>query len=404
MSQYVLYGDGKNDDTLAIQELLDSGVSEVFLPAPKKNYCISKTLKIHSNQTLHLGETTLIKLLPNSSCPMLANAENGAHDISIIGGIWDYDNLNQEPNPICAKKEFIHSVMHTNGDPNNVVTYDKIGYLGVVIRFFHVTRFRASNMTIKNPVTFCLQLAYVTHFTIENIFFDQNFGNPTAENMDGIHIDGGCRFGSIRNVQGTCYDDIVALNADDCYDGPISDISIDGVYGENSLRGVRLLSIKSLVSNISISNVFGTFYQNCIGLTYFYPKNELRGKMSHVSIKNVYGKNAHRIPEYQKGDDSFFRFAFVWIDGSLDIDSVTIDNLFRNEEISHVETIKVCNGAKIKRLSLSNIVHQNSTDTPITFMVNEGEIENLYMHNVDTSNEKLLDNKGVIGSIIETSK
>ena len=67
MSKYVLYGDGINDDTLAIQEMLDSGVSEVFLPSPKKHYSISKTLKIHSNQTLRLAETTLIKLLANSS-------------------------------------------------------------------------------------------------------------------------------------------------------------------------------------------------------------------------------------------------------------------------------------------------------------------------------------------------
>lgn len=401
MCKYQLYGDGINDDTLAIQELLDSGVSEVYLPAPKKHYCISKTLKIHSNQTLRLANTTTIKLLPNSSCPMITNAEKNAHDISIIGGIWDYDNVNQEGNPTILKTEWFHSLTHCNGDPNHVVTYDKIGYLGVVIRFAHVERLRLSDMTVKNPVTFCVQLAYVTHFTVENIFFDENFGNPTAENMDGIHIDGGCRFGSIRNVQGTCYDDIVALNADDCYDGPISDIEIDGVYGANSLRGVRLLSINSLVSNISISNVFGTFYQNCIGLTYFYPKNGVRGKMSHISIRNIYGKNASRRPEYQKGDNSFFRFAFVWVDGDIDIDAVSIDNLYRNEEISHVETLKVCKGAKIKTLSLSNILHQNSTDTPNTLFLNEGEIDKLYMYNVDPSNDKLIENKGVINKIVE---
>ena len=219
--------------------------------------------------------------------------------------------------------------------------------------------------------------------------------------MDGIHVDGGCHYGSIRNVQGTCYDDIVALNADDCYDGPITNISIDGVYGTNSLRGVRLLSINSLVENISISNVFGTFYQNCVGLTYFYPKNGVRGKMSHISIRNIYGKNSHRRPEYQKGDDSFFRFAFVWVDGDIDIDQVTIDNLYRNEEISHVETIKVCKGAKIKNLSLSNILHQRTTDTPTTLFLNEGEIDKLYMYNVDPSKDKLLENNGVIGKIIE---
>lgn len=401
MKKYELFGDGINDDTLAIQEMLDSGVSEVFLPAPKKHYSISKTLKIHSNQTLRLAETTLIKLLPNSSCRMITNAEKDAHDISVIGGIWDYNNLNQRENPLYSRRESFSKLTHSNCDPNHVVTHELLGEMGVVINFAHVTRLRVSDLTIKNPVTFCLQIAYVTHFTIENIFFDENFGNPTAENMDGIHVDGGCHYGSIRNVQGTCYDDIVALNADDCYDGPITNISIDGVYGTNSLRGVRLLSIKSLVENISISNVFGTFYQNCIGLTYFYPKNGSRGKMSHISIRNIYGKNAHRRPEYQKGDDSFFRFAFVWVDGDIDIDQVTIDNLYRNEEISHVETLKVCKGAKIKTLSLSNILHQRTTDTPTTLFLNEGEIDKLYMYNVDPSNDKLLENNGVIGKIVE---
>ena len=35
MSNYILYGDGINDDTDAIQELIDSGSCEVALPPPK---------------------------------------------------------------------------------------------------------------------------------------------------------------------------------------------------------------------------------------------------------------------------------------------------------------------------------------------------------------------------------
>ena len=36
MAQHVLYGDGIHDDQPAIQELIDSGVCEVCLPAPAK--------------------------------------------------------------------------------------------------------------------------------------------------------------------------------------------------------------------------------------------------------------------------------------------------------------------------------------------------------------------------------
>ena len=49
-----LYGDGIRDDWPAIQELLDSGVSCVYLPPPEKCYVIGKTLRIHSNQELRL--------------------------------------------------------------------------------------------------------------------------------------------------------------------------------------------------------------------------------------------------------------------------------------------------------------------------------------------------------------
>ena len=46
---YTLYGDGIHDDTNAIQEMIDSGVCEVILPAPKKFYLISKPLELPSN-------------------------------------------------------------------------------------------------------------------------------------------------------------------------------------------------------------------------------------------------------------------------------------------------------------------------------------------------------------------
>lgn len=396
---YTLYGDGVHNDAPAIQEMLDSGICEVALPAPRAHYCIGTTLRVHSNQTLRLPETAEIRLLPSSSCPMLTNAERPAHDVVIVGGIWNCNNTEQDPNPIKTMIEKIPT--HLSGDPNYVATYERIGHLGVGMSFDHVDRFTIRDLTVKNPVTFSMRMAYMTHFTVENIRFDENLGNPSAENMDGIHIDGGCRFGSIRNVQGTCYDDIVALNADDGYDGPISDIEIDGVFGENSLRGVRLLSIKSPVSRISISNVFGTYYQNAVGLTYFYPRSGTRGKMSQISLRNIFGSNAPRRPEYGKGDNSYYFFQYVWVDGDLDVDSLTVDGLYRDEKIANVESFKVCKGAKIGRLSLMNVGCKNNTPNKYAFLVNEGEIDKLYMYNVDADGALLIDNQGIINKITE---
>ena len=63
---YTLYGDGIHDDTKAIQEMLDSGICEVALPAPRVKYCISETLRVHSKQTLRLPETAEILLMKDS--------------------------------------------------------------------------------------------------------------------------------------------------------------------------------------------------------------------------------------------------------------------------------------------------------------------------------------------------
>ena len=49
-----LYGYGIHDDTLAIQERIDSGVCELVLPAPEVCYLISTPLELPSNFRLVL--------------------------------------------------------------------------------------------------------------------------------------------------------------------------------------------------------------------------------------------------------------------------------------------------------------------------------------------------------------
>ena len=392
---YTLYKDGINDDTLAIQEMLDSGASVVHLPATNACYRISKPLKIHSNQTLKLDETTVVKLLPKSDCYMVTNADENAHDIALIGGIWDYNNMEQTKNPISFDESGREKPSHMDGNPDTWITYPK-WYTGVCMHFYKVERLTLRDFTVKDPVTYCVEIGYVRYFTVENIKFDQNLGNPKPINMDGIHIDGGCRFGSVKNVQGTCYDDIVAMNADDGCDGTIEDIEIDGVYGERALRGVRLLSTRSLVARISISNVFGTFFRNAIGLTYFYTRSGSRGKMEHISIRNVYAKNDLTMD----GSNKYY-YSLIWVDSDIDVDFLTIDNVCRKEDISYVETLKVCPNSHITNLSLSNICQRNVTDFKIPMFRNCGTIDKLYMYNLDAGADEVFVNEGTVGTVKE---
>lgn len=399
---FTLYGDGIHDDAPAIQEMLDSGISSVVLPAPTKNYAIGSTLVLHSGQSLILPETAVIRLLPQSNCFMLINEKAGDSYMSVVGGIWDFNNQEQHPHNKWAPNTITVKTPEpfAEDDPRGKgATCYRNRYNGRIMRFYGARHLSLRNITYKDPTMYCVELGYVEYFTVENIRLDFNYGNPYPVNMDGIHVDAGCRFGYIHNIQGTAYDDMVAINADDGLSGPISDIEIDGVFGENSLRGVRILSTHSPVERISVSNIFGTYYQNPIGLTFYYQNQTTRGIMDHISIKNVFASDAPRLPIYQKPEH--YQFAFVFIENNLDIGSVRIENIGRNEELGDIETVKICKNTKIKTLVLEHISHINRTGKPFPVITNEGEIDKLYMIDVDGGNDTVLNNKGTIHTIKE---
>ena len=81
-----IYGDGIHDDYAGIQELLDSGISTVKLPLPEKHYLISKSLLIHSNQTLKLDENTRVVLTDNANCCMAQNDDLVKGNVNITIG------------------------------------------------------------------------------------------------------------------------------------------------------------------------------------------------------------------------------------------------------------------------------------------------------------------------------
>jgi hypothetical protein len=383
-----LIGDGIQDDTAAIQAILDSGTPVIHLPAPKKAYLISRCLKIHSNTSLILDRFAVIRLADHSDCIMIQNAGNDDENISISGGIWDFNNKNQRSNPV------------RDGSYKNTHDYSD-DYLGVIMRFFGIKNFILSSLTLKDPITFAVQMARITQFTVKDIIFDFNYGNPNAMNMDGIHLDGFCRFGSIVNMQGTCFDDLVALNADDLYDGPIEDIAIDGIFARDCHSAVRLLSAKSQVQRIHISNVFGTYYQYCIGITRFYYDNPGYGLFDQIHLSNIFAAKAPRIDIY--GKKGSYVYALIWIDRGLEVNSLHISHLHRREEVTAIPTILVEKGTKIESLSVSHASQENSTGEPISFIKNMGEINSLYLEDIRVKNDTLLENEGNIVSLTKTA-
>ena len=397
--EYKLFGDGIHDDTAAIQEMLD-GCCEVRLPVPEVCYIISRPLVLKSNRKLVLPRYAEIKLADGSNCVMLKNETEDGYaeritsklfsfvnyyspdhpcmNIEVEGGIWNLNNLGQEGNP-----------MWTGSGPD--------GYTGVGMLIVNAKNFRLHDMTLKDPVNFAVTLDYASWFTVENITFDFKYGNPTAVNMDGIHLDGNCHYGTIRNLKGTCYDDLVALNADEGTDGPITNIEINGIYSTDCHSAVRLLTNKNAVENIHISNVFGTYYQYCIGLTNSGIEG-CKGYYDAITLDNIYASKAERYDVYCKTGQA--HYSLLYIQEYADVKNLKISTVHRREYNNPIFTLALIGGSKVDSMILENITVENHTDGKMIFMSNEGNIKNLKMRDIKTGGEALMCGSGTVGMII----
>ncbi len=419
----MLYGDGAHDDAPAIQALLDSGVACVYLPAPKAYYAIGSTLKIYSHQTIKLDATTEIRLMPMRNMCMLTNADPAAGDehITVEGGIWNMDNERQEPRdaglkvapgdqyprgyapsfkPLGKEWDEARNLGGRPAMPRERTIFDGTKSIHTLI-FTHVKYLTLRDLTIKNPRCFATYLSFLTYFTIENIRFDFNYGNPYAINMDGIHLDGGCRFGHIRNLQGRCFDDLLALNADDTLCGPIEDIEVDGLYADNCHSAVRMLSTGSWIRRVSISNVFGTYWQYGVGITRFhYRKNERDslGLYEDIVLKNLFISKAPRLSLYCK--DGTYEYPLIFIERLLHIGCLHIGHLRRQEEHSPTDTIYIGERTDMDELSVEHVRQENATGKPITLLRNEGRIGCLRLIDVRLPAEGILAGEGSVGTLI----
>ena len=413
MQKYIntLYGDGIHDDYPAIQEMIDSTSCEVCLPAPEKCYLISKTLTLPSNFKLKLPRYAKIKLMEQSNCPMISNKlirdyaerlpnpleaeickqlwyfvneyspEVNSFNIEVEGGIWDFNNMEQIPNP------------------EQVRNYEPYGYTGDGIFFYGVKGLRLSNMTFKDPTHYGATLDRVSYFTVENITFDYNYGNPYAVNMDGVHLNGNCHYGVIRNLKGACYDDLVAINAHEGSCGDCTNITVDGLYAEDCHSAVRLLLVGEKIGNIHITNVHGTYYQYGIGLTKFYP-NPTTGFFDGIHIDHIYASKAERLPVYMKGNG--YIYPLLYVQDNTAVKNLTIDAVHRIETDTPVETVYVGKNTPVDNLIINDVVQENHTDKgDMPVLVNKGKIAKLQFTNISAGGQSELVNEGEISEIIK---
>ncbi len=376
--QKLLFGDGIHDDTAAIQKLLDSGSCCIYLPPPGKYYLISKPLVIHSNQELRLDRYSEIRLAPESDCTMIINDDyiHGNRNIAITGGIWNFANTTQYPNPwqLHALK-----TLPVRQCPEN--------YSGTAMDFRNIRGFHINGITVKDPTIFAVSMSKITEFTVDDVEFDFTTCNPVWANMDGVHLNGSCAYGRITNLHGTCYDDLLALNSPEGqFPGPITDIDIDGIYCEYCHSAVRLLSYTEPVKRISIKNIHGNFYRYMVGITHFLNDVPGPGIFDDIIIKDCFCGKALP-PEEIKG--LLVPMAPILLEGFCDIGNLYISNIHREE---HTEALPLiaCNvdsdrpviaDTRIRSLTIENCTMINHLQEELEMFHNRGRIDNLTMRN-----------------------
>ncbi|MDR3219094.1 MAG: hypothetical protein LBU22_09020 [Dysgonamonadaceae bacterium] len=367
-----LVGDGIADDTQAIQAMLDSRETLVYLPVPAKHYVISKSLRIHSNQTLKLDAATVIRLADKANDYMLTNEnlDEGDKNIVISGGIWDGNNV---------------GVDHANGDRKGVHPRDF--FIGSLFLLMNVENLRVEKLTVKDPEKFGVHIAACHKFTVDDIVFDYN---AKEYNMDGVHLQGGCSEGRVTNIKGNTYDDMIALNADDgeyweVTKGAITDIQIDGVWATDCFRAVRFLSTGTPIKRISISNIYGSYFCNVIAFTHWRFDLTDLPRFEDISIHNLFSAKVtdKELLGKLKREGERKAFSIIGIEGQLFFNNLTISNVFRTEWMPDAApTIQIQQGTVIETLLLQGIRQTNMTDKPLTFMTNDASILNFFIDGV----------------------
>ena len=373
----MLYGDGIHDDTKSLQAMLDMcGVVTVEHPG---TYLITKTLIIHSNTRLILSPGAILLAAPKSLCALIENehfASSGRDEnIEIIGGVWDgnCDNMG-----LVAEYESAHRL----DDP-----YDPQLFKGKLIRFAHVDRITLMRMTIKDPVSYGIQIADTYGFVVRDIFFDYNCHFGTT---DGIHINGPACDGVVENLAGTTNDDLVSLTT---YDephaevslGPIENVYIHNLTARNGYSGVRLLSGEDYsLQAVHIDGLYGTFRHHAVVIS---NHNNRPGKVwfDQLLIENVFacksdtplGKGCHLKWEGNADKDAFFFFGRDAVCGN-----VTMRNIHRHQKKSTESPLfRFSATCGINRLILDNVYQTTEKDASAPLWMNDGaKIETLIEH------------------------
>jgi hypothetical protein len=331
------------DKTNELQKLFDAGQGRIVLPDGQ--YLISRPLLISDHTTLVCSPRTHLKLADGANCPIIKNRDKGnemTRGITLEGGTWDGNNLNQERDQ--PKDDAIRKFSMCLNEPR---------FYPPLMSFTYVEDFTLRGLTLKDPEAFAVQLTAARRFTIADVLFDFNVKRP---NMDGIHVNGFARDGHITNIKGETNDDMVALNSDEgryaCDNCDIENITIDGIYGgANGWTAVRLLSRSAKLKSIAIRNVFGAYRYNAVSFTHWAKKPGDYGWFDGIVLDGIFASSARKTGEGHGG--------LIWFQpGVHHAGTIMIDNVVRIDEadaFNTVHTIDVPDDVNIDHLVMGRV-------------------------------------------------
>ena len=374
----MLHGDGIHDDTMALQAMLDrKGIVTLDRPG---TYLVSKTLVIGSNTRFILSPGAHILAAPMSKCALIENEHfaGGGRDenIGIEGGIWDGN---------CDEMglDAVYEARHREDEP-----YSPALFKGKLIRFAHADRIMLEKMTVRNPVSYGVQIADSNGFVTRDIFFDYNWHFGTT---DGVHINGPAYNGVIENLAGTTNDDMVSLTTIDeshaeVTMGEIVNVDIRNITARNGYSGVRLLSAGGYdIRCVRISGVYGEYRHNAVLISHHFTRPNTPIWFDDISVEHVHASKSHMgLGEggFTYWDGSNNKLPMIWIETGIKAGSILLRDISRHEsENTDGALIQIDKGAEIGRLTAENIWQTTAPGVSAPFWINEADIRKLNISN-----------------------